>query len=134
MHNSAPTAILVTALLLSACSFVPPAPPKPNDTPCVAINRGAAFLNGSNVNPSTGRLRNANAAQNVEVRILNEDLSLAAIPALRADSKEPASGLITVAQAKSMRDDVWVVLEGQIVRQIGNELYESKDDSGSISI
>ncbi len=48
--------------------------------------------------------------------------------------KGPASGLTTVAQAKSMRDDAWVVLEGHIVRQIGHELYEFKDDSGSISI
>jgi len=34
--------------------------------------------------------------------------------------------------AKTLRDDAWVVLEGNITRQIGHELYEFKDASGTI--
>ncbi|WP_410700067.1 YgiW/YdeI family stress tolerance OB fold protein [Citrobacter farmeri] len=44
----------------------------------------------------------------------------------------PAPTLTTVAIAKTLRDDAWVVLEGNITRQIGHELYEFKDTSGTI--
>lgn len=44
----------------------------------------------------------------------------------------PAPTLTTVAVAKTLRDDAWVVLEGNITRQIGHELYEFKDASGTI--
>ena len=44
----------------------------------------------------------------------------------------PAPALTTVAVAKTLRDDAWVVLEGNITRQIGHELYEFKDTSGTI--
>ncbi|HAV9511217.1 TPA: YgiW/YdeI family stress tolerance OB fold protein [Escherichia coli] len=44
------------------------------------------------------------------------------------------SSAISVAQAKTRRDDAKVVLEGNIVRQVGNELYEFRDNSGSIYV
>jgi uncharacterized protein (TIGR00156 family) len=48
--------------------------------------------------------------------------------------KGPMPGLTTVAQAKSLPDDAWVVLEGHIVKQIGHELYEFRDKSGTIHL
>ncbi len=45
-----------------------------------------------------------------------------------------ASQATSVAQAKMRRDDAKVVLEGNIVRQVGNELYEFRDNSGSIYV
>ena len=48
--------------------------------------------------------------------------------------KGPSPATTTVAQAKSLRDDAWVVLEGKIVRQIKHEMYEFQDSTGSISI
>lgn len=45
-----------------------------------------------------------------------------------------ASGVISVAQAKTLRDDAWVVLEGNIVRQVGRKLYEFRDNSGTIYV
>ncbi|ELG93114.1 YgiW/YdeI family stress tolerance OB fold protein [Escherichia sp. E3659] len=44
------------------------------------------------------------------------------------------SEVTSVAQAKMRRDDAKVVLEGNIVRQVGNELYEFRDNSGSIYV
>jgi uncharacterized protein (TIGR00156 family) len=46
----------------------------------------------------------------------------------------PKPGLASVAQAKALRDDAWVILEGYIIRQIGHELYEFRDDSGIIYV
>lgn len=46
----------------------------------------------------------------------------------------PAPTLTTVAVAKTLRDDAWVVLEGNITRQIGHELYEFRDASGTIMV
>lgn len=40
----------------------------------------------------------------------------------------------TVEQAKSLRDDSWVILEGNIVRKVGDELYEFRDRTGSINV
>lgn len=48
--------------------------------------------------------------------------------------KGPMPGMTTVTEAKSLRDDAWVVLEGKIVRQIGHELYEFQDSTGSVNI
>lgn len=48
--------------------------------------------------------------------------------------KGPSPGLTSVAQAKTLRDDTWVVLEGNIVRQVGHELYEFRDSSGTVYI
>ena len=44
------------------------------------------------------------------------------------------SEVMPVSQAKKMKNDMKVVLEGSIVRQIGNELYEFRDDSGTIYV
>lgn len=46
----------------------------------------------------------------------------------------PDVATTTVEQAKSMRDDSWVVLEGNIVRKVGDELYEFRDRSGVINV
>lgn len=46
----------------------------------------------------------------------------------------PQPQLTSVAQAKMLRDDSWVILEGNIVRQVGHELYEFRDNSGTIYV
>ncbi|HEL8026049.1 TPA: YgiW/YdeI family stress tolerance OB fold protein [Escherichia coli] len=46
----------------------------------------------------------------------------------------PTPGLSSVAQAKSFRDDAWVILEGNIIRQVGHELYEFRDTSGTVYV
>ena len=48
--------------------------------------------------------------------------------------KGPTPGVASVAQAKTQRDDSWVVLEGNIIRQVGHELYEFKDATGTINV
>jgi uncharacterized protein (TIGR00156 family) len=48
--------------------------------------------------------------------------------------KGPAVSLTSVAQASSLRDNAWVVMEGRIVRQLGHELYEFEDGSGSVKV
>lgn len=48
--------------------------------------------------------------------------------------KGPTPGLSSVAEAKTLRDDAWVVLEGNIVRQVGHELYEFSDSTGTINV
>lgn len=46
----------------------------------------------------------------------------------------PDAASTTVEQAKSLRDDAWVALEGNLVRKLGKELYEFRDASGSINV
>lgn len=41
---------------------------------------------------------------------------------------------VSVAQAKSFRDDTWVTLEGRITRQVGHELYEFQDGTGTVYV
>ena len=48
--------------------------------------------------------------------------------------KGPTPGVASVAQVKTQRDDSWVVLEGNIIRQVGHELYEFKDATGTINV
>lgn len=48
--------------------------------------------------------------------------------------KGPTPGVASVAQVKTQRDDSWVVLEGNIIRQVGHELYEFKDATGTIYV
>ncbi|AOM39488.1 YgiW/YdeI family stress tolerance OB fold protein [Xenorhabdus hominickii] len=48
--------------------------------------------------------------------------------------KGPTSDLISVSQAKSLRDDAWIILEGNIVKQAGHELYEFRDSSGIVYV
>ncbi|ELO61369.1 YgiW, partial [Salmonella enterica subsp. enterica serovar Enteritidis str. 648904 3-6] len=35
---------------------------------------------------------------------------------------------------KKQWDDAWVVLEGNIIRQVGHELYEFRDSSGTVYV
>ncbi|EEV8290340.1 YgiW/YdeI family stress tolerance OB fold protein [Escherichia coli] len=44
----------------------------------------------------------------------------------------PESERSTVAQAKELKDDAWVILEGSIVKKVGDERYEFRDNSGTI--
>lgn len=48
--------------------------------------------------------------------------------------KGPTFDPTSIAKAKSLRDDSWVVLEGNIIKQVGHELYEFKDNSGSVYV
>lgn len=45
-----------------------------------------------------------------------------------------AQALITVEQAKQMPDDAWVTLQGNIVKQIGDEDYVFQDSTGQINV
>jgi uncharacterized protein (TIGR00156 family) len=45
-----------------------------------------------------------------------------------------ASSTKTVAEAKQMRDDSKVALEGYIVKQLGPEHYTFRDDTGEIEV
>lgn len=45
-----------------------------------------------------------------------------------------AQALITVEQAKQMPDDAWVTLQGNIVKQIGDEDYVFQDNTGQINV
>lgn len=47
---------------------------------------------------------------------------------------DPTPGVASVAQVKTLCDDAWVVLEGNIIRQVGNELYKFKDATGMINV
>ncbi len=46
----------------------------------------------------------------------------------------PSVEIITVEQAKGMSDDTFVILQGNIKQNIGDELYVFTDASGSINI
>ncbi len=41
---------------------------------------------------------------------------------------------VTVAQAKTLKDDSKVIIQGQLVRSLGDEKYEFKDKTGSITV
>ncbi|WP_165678557.1 YgiW/YdeI family stress tolerance OB fold protein [Metapseudomonas otitidis] len=45
-----------------------------------------------------------------------------------------SQSVTTVEQAKKMPDDAWVTLEGNLVRQVGHELYEFKDATGTVLV
>ncbi|MEO3990199.1 YgiW/YdeI family stress tolerance OB fold protein [Pseudocitrobacter cyperus] len=40
----------------------------------------------------------------------------------------------TVANAKSLRDDTWVTLKGNITERISDDLYTFKDETGTINV
>ena len=46
----------------------------------------------------------------------------------------PSANVITVAEAKTLRDDTPVILRGRIVRSLGNEKYIFSDETGSITV
>ncbi|MBW7930875.1 MAG: NirD/YgiW/YdeI family stress tolerance protein [Gammaproteobacteria bacterium] len=65
-----------------------------------------------------------------------------ALCALGATAAEPAGGfkgpdnlrLVTAAEASQLADDTVVKLQGFIVRALGDEKYEFRDDSGTITV
>ncbi len=46
----------------------------------------------------------------------------------------PNGSVTTVESAKSLRDDTWVTLRGNIVERISDDLYVFKDASGTINV
>lgn len=46
----------------------------------------------------------------------------------------PGGSHATVESAKSMRDDTWVTLRGNIVERLSDDLYTFKDASGTVNI
>ena len=51
-----------------------------------------------------------------------------------AQFQAPAQAPITVEQAKDMPDDAFIVLEGNITQQMGDEKYMFQDPSGTIVV
>ena len=51
-----------------------------------------------------------------------------------AQFQAPAQAPVTVEQAKSMPDDTFVVLEGNITQQLGDEKYMFQDQSGTVVV
>ena len=45
-----------------------------------------------------------------------------------------SQNIVSVAQAKKMKDDEWVVLEGSIEKQISSKKYRFMDKTGAITI
>ncbi len=41
---------------------------------------------------------------------------------------------VSVAQAKDLKDDSKVIIKGQLVKSLGNEKYEFKDATGSMTV
>ena len=46
----------------------------------------------------------------------------------------PNGSSTTVANAKSLRDDTWVTLRGNITERISDDLYVFKDASGTVNV
>lgn len=46
----------------------------------------------------------------------------------------PNGTVTTSANAKSMRDDTWVTLRGNIIERISDDLYIFKDASGTVNV
>lgn len=46
----------------------------------------------------------------------------------------PNGTVTTAANAKSMRDDTWVTLRGNIVERVSDDLYIFKDSSGTVNV
>nr|WP_154325413.1 YgiW/YdeI family stress tolerance OB fold protein [Pantoea sp. 201603H] len=46
----------------------------------------------------------------------------------------PAPSQTTAARAKTLPDDAWVVLEGELISQTGHELYAFRDSSGTVTV
>ncbi|MCK6369794.1 MAG: NirD/YgiW/YdeI family stress tolerance protein [Gammaproteobacteria bacterium] len=66
-----------------------------------------------------------------------------ALAAFAAAAEEPASGgfkgpdnlqLVTAAEARNLADDTVVKLQGYIVRELGDEKYEFRDDTGTLVV
>lgn len=66
-------------------------------------------------------------------------LSRAVSPARRRRKRKagfvgPNGSSTTVESAKSLRDDAWVTLRGNIVERISDDLYVFKDATGTINV
>ena len=46
----------------------------------------------------------------------------------------PNGSITTVASAKSLRDDAWVTLRGNIVERISDDLHVFKDATGTVNV
>lgn len=46
----------------------------------------------------------------------------------------PNGTVTTAANAKSMRDDTWVTLRGNIIERVSDDLYIFKDSSGTVNV
>ncbi|WP_437891215.1 YgiW/YdeI family stress tolerance OB fold protein [Phytobacter sp. V91] len=46
----------------------------------------------------------------------------------------PGGGITTVEGAKSMRDDAWVTLRGNIVERLSDDVYTFKDATGTVNV
>lgn len=46
----------------------------------------------------------------------------------------PSGSVATVESAKSMRDDAWVTLRGNLVERLSDDLYTFRDSSGTIKV
>ncbi|MGY6027848.1 YgiW/YdeI family stress tolerance OB fold protein [Phytobacter sp. AG2a] len=55
-------------------------------------------------------------------------------PAQTGGFTGPGGGNTTVENAKSMRDDAWVTLRGNIVERLSDDVYTFKDASGTINV
>ncbi|ALB55767.1 Protein ygiW precursor [Cronobacter universalis NCTC 9529] len=62
------------------------------------------------------------------------DSSASATATSKGGFQGPDAASTTVSEAKNLRDDAWVVLEGNIVRKMGKELYEFRDASGTVNV
>lgn len=45
-----------------------------------------------------------------------------------------ANNVTTVEQAKSMKDNAWVTLRGNIIERVSDDLYTFKDSTGTINV
>ncbi|CAI0715474.1 YgiW/YdeI family stress tolerance OB fold protein [Serratia grimesii] len=46
----------------------------------------------------------------------------------------PSAALTTVDKVKSMSDDTWVMLQGNIERRVGDDTYTFRDASGTLTV
>ncbi|HID9467352.1 MULTISPECIES: YgiW/YdeI family stress tolerance OB fold protein [Serratia] len=46
----------------------------------------------------------------------------------------PSAALTTVDKVKSMSDDTWVMLQGNIEQRVGDETYTFRDASGTLTV
>ena len=54
--------------------------------------------------------------------------------ATKAPAVMPAAQNSTIAQAKTLRDDTKVVVQGKLTRYVGDEKFELQDGTGSIIV
>ncbi|CAI2465428.1 YgiW/YdeI family stress tolerance OB fold protein [Serratia plymuthica] len=46
----------------------------------------------------------------------------------------PSAALTTVDKVKSMSDDIWVMLQGNIEQRVGDDTYTFRDASGTLTV